>query len=34
MIEELKKDMMAEFEMTDLGLTKYFIGMQVKQRLG
>ena len=31
LIEEFKKDMMREFEMTDLGLMKYFLGIEVKQ---
>ena len=31
MIEDLKKAMMVEFEMLDLGLMKYFLKMQVKQ---
>ena len=29
MVEDFKKAMMAEFEMTDLELMKYFLGMQV-----
>ncbi|XP_028215213.1 uncharacterized protein LOC114397350 [Glycine soja] len=33
-MEEFKKAMMQEYEMTDLGLMRYFLGMQVKQRLG
>jgi len=32
MIEDLKKAMLAEFEATDLGLMKYFLGMKVKQK--
>ncbi|XP_014624146.1 secreted RxLR effector protein 161-like [Glycine max] len=31
-MEEFKKAMMQEYEMTDLGLMRYFLGMQVKQR--
>ncbi|CAL1375783.1 unnamed protein product [Linum trigynum] len=34
MIEEFKSAMMKEFEMTDLGLMKYFLGIQVKQSPG
>lgn len=34
MMEEFKKAMMQEYEMTDLGLMRYFLGMQVKQRPG
>jgi len=34
MIEEFKKAMMSEYEMTDLGLMKYFLGIQVKQSPG
>ena len=34
MIEEFKRAMMSEFEMTDLGLMKYFLGIQVKQKPG
>jgi len=34
MIEEFKKAMMAEFEMTDPSLMKYFLAMQEKQRQG
>ena len=34
MIEEFKKAMMSEYEMTDLGAMKYFLGMQVKQSSG
>ena len=33
-MEEFKKAMMQEYEMTDLGLMRYFLGMQVKQRPG
>jgi len=33
-IGEFKQTMMAEFEMTYLGLMKYFLGMQVKQSSG
>ncbi|KAJ4756551.1 polyprotein [Rhynchospora pubera] len=31
MIEEFKKAMMREFEMTDLGLMSYFLGLEIKQ---
>jgi Reverse transcriptase (RNA-dependent DNA polymerase) len=31
MVEEFKGAMMKEFEMTDLGLMKYFLGLEVKQ---
>ena len=31
LISEFKKDMMREFEMTDLGLMRYFLGIEVKQ---
>ncbi|KAH9664737.1 Integrase catalytic domain-containing protein [Citrus sinensis] len=34
MVEEFKKSMLDEFEMTDLGLMKYFLGIQVKQARG
>lgn len=34
MVQEFKKAMMAEFEMTDLGLMKYFLGIQVRQSKG
>ncbi|XP_021843480.2 secreted RxLR effector protein 161-like [Spinacia oleracea] len=34
MVEEFKKAMMSEYEMTDLGEMKYFLGMQVRQRPG
>ena len=34
MIEDFKRAMMAEFEMKDLGLMKYFHGMLVKESLG
>ncbi|XP_006593273.1 uncharacterized protein LOC114379003 [Glycine soja] len=33
-MEEFKKAMMQEYEMIDLGLMRYFLGMQVKQRPG
>ncbi len=32
MLDEFKKAMMKEYEMTDLGLMKYFLGIQVRQR--
>jgi len=31
MNEDFKKGMMVEFQMTNLGLMKYFLDMQVKQ---
>jgi Reverse transcriptase (RNA-dependent DNA polymerase) len=31
MMEEFKGAVMKEFEMTDLGLIKYFLGLEVKQ---
>ena len=31
LIEDFKKKMMTEFDMTDLGLLHYFLGLQVKQ---
>ena len=31
MVEDFKKSMTKEFEMTDLGLMKYFLGFQVQQ---
>ncbi|KAG6468657.1 hypothetical protein ZIOFF_073346 [Zingiber officinale] len=34
LLEKFKKAMMDEFEMTDLGLMKYFLGLQVKQSKG
>lgn len=34
MLEEFKKAMMKEYEMTDLGLMKYFLGIQVQQKTG
>ena len=34
MIKEFKQAMMTEYEMTDLGLMRYFLGMQVKQKAG
>ncbi|XP_048497962.1 uncharacterized mitochondrial protein AtMg00810-like [Beta vulgaris subsp. vulgaris] len=34
MTKEFKKAMMPEYEMTDLGAMKYFLGMQVKQSPG
>ena len=32
LIEEFKRDMTKEFEMTDLGLMKYFLGIEVPLR--
>ena len=34
MVQEFKRKMMLEFEMTDLGLMRYFLGIQVKQEKG
>lgn len=34
MLNEFKKAMMSKYEMTDLGLMKYFLGIQVKQSPG
>ena len=34
MIEDFKKAITAKFEITDLGLMKYFLSMQVKQNPG
>ena len=34
MVEDFKKKMMKEFEMTDMGLMKYFLGIQVRQEKG
>ena len=34
MLEEFKKAMMKEYEMTDLGLMRYFLGIQVQQSNG
>lgn len=34
MIEEFKKAMMQEYEMTNLGLMRYFLGIQVHQAKG
>ena len=31
LIDEFKKDMTLEFEMTELGLLKYFLGLEIKQ---
>ena len=31
MIEEFKRTMTREFEMTDLGLLKFFLGLEVKK---
>jgi hypothetical protein len=31
MIQDFKQSMMKEFEMTDLGLIAYFLGLEVKQ---
>ena len=33
-MEEFKKAMMEKYEMTDLGLMKYFLGIQVRQSKG
>ena len=30
-IEDFKQEMMQAFEMTDLGLMSYFLGMEIKQ---
>lgn len=34
MVKEFKEAMMKEYEMTDLGLMKYFLGIQVRQSKG
>lgn len=34
MLDDFKEAMMKEYEMTDLGIMKYFLGMQVKQSKG
>lgn len=34
MVEEFQNAMMKEYEMIDLGLMKYFLGIQVKQSKG
>ena len=34
LVEDFKRSMKEEFEMTDLGLMKYFLGIQVKQSSG
>uniref|UniRef100_A0A2N9IDT2 Reverse transcriptase Ty1/copia-type domain-containing protein n=1 Tax=Fagus sylvatica TaxID=28930 RepID=A0A2N9IDT2_FAGSY len=34
MVEDFKRSMMKEYEMTDLGLMKYFLGIQVRQSKG
>lgn len=34
LIADFKSSMMTEFEMTDLGMMKYFLGIQVKQQKG
>ena len=31
MISEFKKEMAAEFKMTDIGLMSYYLGIEVKQ---
>jgi len=31
MVEEFKDAMLREFEMTNLGLMKYFLGFEIKQ---
>lgn len=33
MLEEFKGEMMRTFNMTDLGLMSYFLGLEVKQKL-
>jgi hypothetical protein len=33
-VAEFKNVIMKEFKMSDLGLTRYFLGIQVKQYLG
>jgi len=32
MLNEFKEDMMKTFEMTNLGLMKYFLGIEIKQQ--
>ena len=32
LIQQFKEDMMQVFEMTDLGETSYFLGIEIKQR--
>ena len=34
MVEDFKRKMQREFEITDLGFMKYFLGIQVKQSKG
>lgn len=34
MLLEFKENMMSAFEMSDLGLLKYFLGLEVKQGSG
>ena len=34
MVEDFKRAMMKEYEMIDLGLMKYFLGIQVRQSKG
>ena len=34
LLADFKHSMMRNFEMTDLGILKYFLGMQVKQGRG
>ena len=34
LVEDFKKAILKEFEMTDLGLMKYFLGFQVRQSTG
>jgi Reverse transcriptase (RNA-dependent DNA polymerase) len=31
MVEKFKEEMKREFKMTDLGLMKYFLGLEVRQ---
>lgn len=34
MVNEFKENMIQTFEMTDLGLLHYFLGLEVKQQQG
>ena len=34
MLKDFKEAMMKEYEMTDLGIMQYFLGIQVKQSKG